>query len=122
MGTSTSRCFQPGEDSRGLLCDSEIFAKVLLKLRFPPVQVWAYLTASIVEPVAFVNKKSSGVSRVVVFTVLGVQGVYDRYNLMFAIQVGSMYVLVLQKVTSELHPKVRNHGEGPNYHKGRAAI
>ena len=57
--------------------DCEIFAKV-----------WAYLTASIVEPVAFVNKKSSGVSRVVVFTVLGVQGVYDRYNLMFAIQVG----------------------------------
>ena len=51
--------------------------------------MWAYLTASIVEPVAFVNKKSSGVSRVVVFTVLGVQGVYDRYNLMFAIQVGS---------------------------------
>ena len=60
-----------------------------MKLHFPPAQVWAYLTASIVEPVAFVNKKSSGVSRVVVFTVLGVQGVYDRYNLMFAIQVGS---------------------------------
>ena len=58
-----------------------------MKLHFPPVQVWAYLTASIVEPVAFVNKKSSGVSQVVVFTVLGVQGVYDRYNLMFAIQV-----------------------------------
>ena len=73
--------------------DCEIFAKV-----------WAYLTASIVEPVAFVNKKSSGVSRVVVFTVLGVQGVYDRYNLMFAIQVGRkerQYVLVLQKVPSE---------------------
>ena len=66
--------------------------------------MWAYLTASIVEPVAFVNKKSSGVSRVVVFTVLGVQGVYDRYNLMFAIQVGRkerQYVLVLQKVPSE---------------------
>ena len=24
-------------------------------------------------------------------------------------------VLVLQKVASELHPKVRNHGEGPYY-------
>ena len=26
---------------------------------------------------------------------------------------GEDYPLVLQKVTSELHPKVRNHGEGP---------
>ena len=52
-------------------------------------EVWAYLTSSIVEPVAFVNKSmsSSGISRVVVFTVVGVQGMYDRYNLMFAVQV-----------------------------------
>ena len=51
-------------------------------------EVWAYLTSSISEPMAFVNKSSSsGFSRVLVFTVCGVQGVYDRYNLMFAFQV-----------------------------------
>ena len=50
-------------------------------------EVWAYLTSSITDPVAFVNKRSGAVSRVVVFTVMGVQGVYDRVNLMFAIQV-----------------------------------
>jgi len=50
-------------------------------------EVWAYLTSSISEPMAFVNKSSSsGFSRVLVFTVCGVQGVYDRYNLMFAFQ------------------------------------
>ena len=65
--------------------------------------MWAYLTASIVEPVAFVNKKSSGVSRVVVFTVLGVQGVYDRYNLMFAIQVGSWTRLVRRRKKGYLY-------------------
>ena len=55
-------------------------------------EVWAYLTSSIVEPVAFVNKSmsSSGISRVVVFTVVGVQGMYDRYNLMFAVQVSHL--------------------------------
>lgn len=51
-------------------------------------EVWAYLTASVMEPVAFVNKTaSSSFSRVVVFTVAGVQGVYDKYSLMFAVQV-----------------------------------
>ena len=50
-------------------------------------EVWAYLTSSITDPVAFVNKRSGTVSRVVVFTVMGVQGAYDRFNLMFAIQV-----------------------------------
>ena len=49
--------------------------------------MWAYLTSSISDPVAFVNKRSGTVSRVVVFTVMGVQGAYDRFNLMFAIQV-----------------------------------
>jgi len=49
-------------------------------------EVWAYLTSSITDPVAFVNKRSGTVSRVVVFTVMGVQGAYDRFNLMFAIQ------------------------------------
>ena len=50
-------------------------------------EVWAYLTTSVVEPVAFVNKTiSNGISRVVVFTVVGVQGMYDKYNLMFAVQ------------------------------------
>ena len=39
------------------------------------------------------------------FTVTGLSQ-YHRY----AFQVPS---LVLQKVASELHPKVRNHGEGP---------
>ena len=62
-------------------------------------EVWAYLTSSISDPVAFINKRSGTVSRVVVFTVTGVQGVYDRFNLMFAIQVqiilivSSSYVL-----------------------------
>ena len=50
-------------------------------------EVWAYLTSSITDPVAFVNKRSGAVSRVVVFTVMNVQGAYDRLNLMFAIQV-----------------------------------
>ena len=51
-------------------------------------EVWAYLTSSVMEPVAFVNKNATNsISRVVVFTVAGVQGVYDRYNLMFAVQV-----------------------------------
>jgi len=50
-------------------------------------EVWAYLTASVMEPVAFVNKTASSTfSRVVVFTVAGVQGVYDKYSLMFAVQ------------------------------------
>jgi len=50
-------------------------------------EVWAYLTSSVMEPVAFVNKNATNsISRVVVFTVAGVQGVYDRYNLMFAVQ------------------------------------
>ena len=49
--------------------------------------MWAYLTSSISDPVAFVNKRSGTVSRVVVFTVMGVQGAYDRFHLMFAIQV-----------------------------------
>ena len=53
-------------------------------------EVWAYLTSSVVEPMAFVNKTStSSISRVVIFTVVGVQGVYDRYNLIFAFQVSS---------------------------------
>ena len=53
-------------------------------------------------------------------------------------QVSQLMIVIVkvpQKVASELHPKVRNHGEGPyswslnvklgprrNYHKGQAAI
>ena len=56
-------------------------------------EVWAYLTSSVVEPMAFVNKTSTNsISRVVIFTVVGVQGVYDRYNLMFAFQVETYHV------------------------------
>ena len=49
-----------------------------------------FLTASICEPMAFVNRERSNLqslSRVLVFTVQGFQGAYDKYNLMFAFQV-----------------------------------
>ena len=59
-------------------------------------EVWAYLTASVMEPVAFVNKTASSTfSRVVVFTVAGVQGVYDKYSLMFAVQVITTWCIYL---------------------------
>ena len=64
-------------------------------------EVWAYLTSSVMEPVAFVNKNASNsISRVVVFTVAGVQGVYDQYNLMFAVQVRYDTGFYLQNLSS----------------------
>ena len=52
-----------------------------------------FLTASICDPMAFVNRERSNLqslSRVLVFTVQGFQGAYDKYNLMFAFQVPSV--------------------------------
>ena len=52
-----------------------------------------FLTASICDPMAFVNRERSNLqslSRVLVFTVQGFQGAYDKYNLMFAFQVQSV--------------------------------
>ena len=49
-----------------------------------------FLTGSISDPMAFVNRERStleSLSRVLVFTVQGFQGAYDKYNLMFAFQV-----------------------------------
>ena len=49
-----------------------------------------FLTGSICDPMAFVNRERSNLeslSRVLVFTVQGFQGAYDKYNLMFAFQV-----------------------------------
>ena len=51
-----------------------------------------FLTASICDPMAFVNRERSNLqslSRVLVFTVQGFQGAYDKYNLMFAFQVSA---------------------------------
>ena len=51
-----------------------------------------FLTGSICDPMAFVNRDRStleSLSRVLVFTVQGFQGAYDKYNLMFAFQVRS---------------------------------
>ena len=50
-----------------------------------------FLTGSISDPMAFVNRERStleSLSRVLVFTVQGFQGACDKYNLMFAFQVG----------------------------------
>lgn len=49
-----------------------------------------FITGSICDPMAFVNRERSNIeslSRVLVFTVVGFQGAYDKYNLMFAFQV-----------------------------------
>ena len=48
--------------------------------------MWAYFTNSIRDPIAFVNNKAGGFSRILIFTVLGV-GHFNRNPVMLAFQV-----------------------------------